>query len=148
MCYDEETDNHMKSDIAIFFIKTRYSMNLNETFNVDVNNKIYRVKLVEDMHGPKRIFIPNVDSMVSETEDSGSDEDDDAWDNSEDEEDGEIRKDKFESSLNSHYDNGNSQNLYSDDSAGNVRSTDDVWRGLATEGQTFMRVSLSLLYTG
>lgn len=123
-------------------------MNLNETFNVDVNNKIYRVKLVEDMHGPKMIFIPNVDSMVSEIEDSGSDEDDDAWDNSEDEEDGEIRKDKFESTLNSRYDNGNSQNLYSDDSAGNVRSTDNVWRVLATEGQTFMRVSVSLLYTG
>lgn len=73
MCSDEETDNHMKSDIVIFFIKTKYSMNLNETFNVDVNNKIYRVKLVEDMHGPKRIFIPKVDSIVNETEDSGSD---------------------------------------------------------------------------
>lgn len=51
-------------------------------------------------------------------------------------------------SLNSHHDNGSSQNLYSDDSAGNVRSIDNAWRGLATKGQTLMRVSLSLLYVG
>lgn len=31
---------------------------LNGTFNICINDNIYRVKLVEDMHGPKRIVIP------------------------------------------------------------------------------------------
>ncbi|KAI5438061.1 hypothetical protein KIW84_023976 [Lathyrus oleraceus] len=69
ICCDEETEKHKNLDVARFLIKTKYSLNLNETFNVDVNNRIYRVKLVEDMHGPKRILVPNIDSRMSESED-------------------------------------------------------------------------------
>lgn len=33
-------------------------MGLNEAFNIEINNNVYRVKIVEDMHGPKRIVVP------------------------------------------------------------------------------------------
>lgn len=43
---DEETEKHLKMDMARFLIKTKYMMNINKTFKVGVNNKIYRIKLV------------------------------------------------------------------------------------------------------
>lgn len=48
----------MKLDVARILVRTKYNLVLNEIFNVDINDNIYRVKLVEDMHGPKRIVIP------------------------------------------------------------------------------------------
>lgn len=53
-------------------------MVLNETFNVGINKNIYHVKLIEDMHGPKRIVIPK------ETVEKVQDRDESNW-NSEDE---------------------------------------------------------------
>lgn len=58
MCSDEETEKHMKLDVSRLLIRTKYSMVLHETMNVEVNDKIYRIKLLEDMHGPKKIVVP------------------------------------------------------------------------------------------
>lgn len=51
---------------------------------------MYRVKLVEDMHGLKRIVVLKEYLVVSETGDMDSYGDDDTWDSSDEEEDNEI----------------------------------------------------------
>lgn len=43
---------------------TTYSLVLNETFNVEINDNVFSVKLVEDMHGPKRTVVPNLNKDV------------------------------------------------------------------------------------
>lgn len=45
-------------DVARIIFKTKYSMALNDPFNIDVNNDMYRMKIVEDSYGPKRTIIP------------------------------------------------------------------------------------------
>lgn len=58
MCMDKETRELSRMDIARFLIRTKYSMVLNESINVGVNDHVYFIKLSEDMHGPKSIEIP------------------------------------------------------------------------------------------
>ena len=86
MCCDEETDKHLKFGVVRFLIKTKYSLNLNETFNIEINRRIYRVKLVEYLHGPKRIVVPKMAREVNESEEFDSDGEDGVWDTSDDEE--------------------------------------------------------------
>lgn len=54
---DDETRDLVRMDVARFQIKTKYSMVLNEAFKLEVNDHVYNVKLVEDVHGPKRIVV-------------------------------------------------------------------------------------------
>lgn len=54
----EETRNHKRLDFSRFLIRKKSSMVLNESVNVEINEHIYGLKLVEDMHGLKRIFVP------------------------------------------------------------------------------------------
>lgn len=55
---DKETRTHKRVEVARFMIRTKYSLVLNETINIYINDHIYCIKLVEDMHGPKRFFVP------------------------------------------------------------------------------------------
>ncbi|XP_058775700.1 uncharacterized protein LOC131649953 [Vicia villosa] len=91
VCIDEETKNHTKLDVARFLIRTKYLMNLNESINVGVNENFYSIKLVEDMHGPKRLVASGEASSCGQRSCS-SETADDSWeegDTEADEEDGE-----------------------------------------------------------
>lgn len=48
----------LNMDVVRILARTKYSMGLNEAFNIEIHNNVYRVKIVEDMHGPKRIVVP------------------------------------------------------------------------------------------
>lgn len=52
VCSDDETREQVKMDVARILVRTKYSMVLNETFNMEINDNIYRIKMVEDMHEP------------------------------------------------------------------------------------------------
>lgn len=54
---DDETKNLKRMDMARFLVRTKYSLVINETVNIEINNHVYSIKLVEDMHGPKRISL-------------------------------------------------------------------------------------------
>lgn len=86
MCCDEEIDKPLKFGVVRFLIKTKYFLNLNETFNIEINRRIYRVKLVEYLHGPKRIMVPKVAREVNESKEFDSDGEDGVWDTSDNEE--------------------------------------------------------------
>lgn len=50
---DKETNKQKNMDVVHILVRTKYSFDLNENFNVEINNNIFNVKLVEDMHGRK-----------------------------------------------------------------------------------------------
>lgn len=52
ICSDEETSKLLKLDMARFLIRMKSSMVLNQVINVEINEHVYRIKMVEDMHGP------------------------------------------------------------------------------------------------
>lgn len=84
ICCDDETDKQQNLNVARYLIKTKFAMNLNEVFNVKINEKIYRIKLVEDFHGPKE----EKDKSVSDQSDSKEDEC--VWESTEEDEVGEL----------------------------------------------------------
>lgn len=57
-------------------------MVLNETSNIKINSNIFKVKLVEDMHGHKRVVIPREVGIckVNMVGDSSSDKENSGWD--------------------------------------------------------------------
>lgn len=57
ICLDEETHKRTRMDVARILVRTKYSLVLNQTFNVEINDKVYSIKMVEDMHGPKRLVV-------------------------------------------------------------------------------------------
>lgn len=61
-------------DVARFLVRTKYSLMLNETINVEINDHVYRIKMVEDMHGPKHIFITHDSIKGDLSEDSNMEE--------------------------------------------------------------------------
>lgn len=67
MCCDAETERQDNLDVARFLIKTKFSINLNEVTNVEINEKVYRIKLFEDFHGPKQIVVRKKKRVVSES---------------------------------------------------------------------------------
>lgn len=85
ICCDDETDKQQNLNVARYLIKTKFAVNLNEVFNVKIN-KIYRIKLVEDFHGPKE----EKDKSVSDQ--SNSKEDECVWESTEEDEVGEFRE--------------------------------------------------------
>lgn len=67
----------------------------NETINIEVNDHIYRIKLVEDMHGTKCIVVPSLLKKVDNSEDSflkEKDEEVSAWSEDESKERDEVYK--------------------------------------------------------
>lgn len=50
---DDETRTQTKMSVARFLVITKYTMVLNEYFNMDINNNVYIIKLVKDDHNPK-----------------------------------------------------------------------------------------------
>lgn len=82
VCSDPETREQVKFDVAKILVKTKYCLVLNQMFNVEINDKNYRVKLVKDMHVPKRIFIPKEPRVENFEEESSwcSEEEDNVWD--------------------------------------------------------------------
>lgn len=77
VCSDEDTRDLVKMDVARFMIRTKSSMVLNESFNVEVNKHVYGVKLVEDMHGPKRLVVLKESKEEEYSKDSAMEEDED-----------------------------------------------------------------------
>lgn len=55
MCCDESTLNVEHMDIARILVRTTCVNVLNEFFSVCINGVIFRIKLIEDTHGPLRI---------------------------------------------------------------------------------------------
>lgn len=55
VCYDEKTSLQTHMDVARILVKTKYCLVLIQTFNEEVNTNVYRIKMVKDNHGPKRI---------------------------------------------------------------------------------------------
>ncbi|XP_058761119.1 uncharacterized protein LOC131634461 [Vicia villosa] len=89
VCSDDETREHKRMDVARFLVRTKYSLVLNETINVEINDQVYQIKLVKDMHGPKRIIVPNECNKDDPSEDSNSEEkdgEDSAWNEKEEHE--------------------------------------------------------------
>lgn len=78
-------------------------MVLNEMFNVEINENIYRVKLAENMHGPKRTVVPK-EAMRGKYQDESSmclEEDESAWDEDEMEENDAEGRESFGVSITS-----------------------------------------------
>lgn len=79
VCLDDETRDNSRMDVARFLIRTKSSLVLNESINVEVNDHVYGIKLVEDMHVPKRIVVLNennkLKSLVGSSIEEGEDED-------------------------------------------------------------------------
>lgn len=65
ICSDEETRMQTSMDVAKILVKTKYCLVLNETFNVEVNNNVFKIKLVEYSYGPKWIIIPKEKEVVA-----------------------------------------------------------------------------------
>lgn len=76
MCSNEETLMQSNMDVARIPVKTKYCLVLNQTFNVEVNNNVYMIKLVEDNHILKRIVISK-EIKTDKVTDEESEQDDD-----------------------------------------------------------------------
>lgn len=57
----EETMKQTNMGVARILVMTKYCLVLNQTFNVEVNENVYRIKIVEVNHGPKHIVIQSSD---------------------------------------------------------------------------------------
>lgn len=51
---DDETIKQETMNVARILINTKYSMMLNETYNIGINDYVFQIKLVEDHHEPLR----------------------------------------------------------------------------------------------
>lgn len=49
---DDATIKQETMNVEIIFINTKYSMMLNETYNIGINDYVFQIKLVEDHHEP------------------------------------------------------------------------------------------------
>ena len=59
ICADENTSKGVCLYVARFMVKTKCAVVLNETFNVLFNFVSFRIKMMEDTHGPLRILADN-----------------------------------------------------------------------------------------
>lgn len=91
VCMDQESNERKKMDVARFLIRTKYYMILNESINIGVNDNTYSIKLVEYMHGPKRIVVPKEwhEGILNE---SSSEMEEGEWEGS----DGEVREEEYD----------------------------------------------------
>lgn len=44
-------------DVARILVRTKRILVLNEAFNVKINGDVFRLKVIEDSHGPLRVFM-------------------------------------------------------------------------------------------
>lgn len=55
MCSNDNTRNKSYMDVARILVRTKSSIVLNDVFNVKINDDAFRIKEVEDLHGPLRV---------------------------------------------------------------------------------------------
>ncbi|CAI8610467.1 unnamed protein product [Vicia faba] len=81
ICVDEETTKHKTMDVARILIRTKYCMVLNETYNISINENIFRIKVVEDTHDPMCIPLNHLGNNHNNSNGSAesSDEDNGCW---------------------------------------------------------------------
>lgn len=48
MCLDDNTKNQISMGASRFMVRTKYILVFNETFNVQINDEVFRIKVVED----------------------------------------------------------------------------------------------------
>lgn len=58
MCQYYETMSYSKFYVVRILVRTKCNSVLNETFNIGINNEVFRVKIIEDCQGPMRIVLP------------------------------------------------------------------------------------------
>lgn len=58
VCSVEETTKQSKMNVVRILVRTKYSLVLNETFNVEINNNVFGVKILEDSQRLMWITIP------------------------------------------------------------------------------------------
>lgn len=74
ICSDEATLKRDCMDVARFLVRTKCSIVLNESFSVQINDEVFRIKMVEDYHAPLRIGVRNKHECSNKSEiDSDSD---------------------------------------------------------------------------
>ncbi|CAK8564766.1 unnamed protein product [Lathyrus sativus] len=76
---DIDTEKHNHFDVTRFLIKKKFAINLNEVFNVEINDNIYCIMLLEDFHGRKQMTIHRENdgsSGLEEDDETRSDEED------------------------------------------------------------------------
>lgn len=77
ICLDDGTREHTKMGVAKLLVRTRCYMVLNETFIVKIDENLFKLKVMEDTHGPLRISLP--DERNSSMEPSSLDTNSDGW---------------------------------------------------------------------
>ncbi|XP_058783008.1 uncharacterized protein LOC131657654 [Vicia villosa] len=80
ICADDDTIKQRSFDVARILIRTKYCLVLNETYNISINDNVFRIKVVEDNHGPLRISL-NHGGKCSDLPGECSDDDIDSWSN-------------------------------------------------------------------
>lgn len=58
MCSDDDTREQTTMDVARILLRTKFSLVLNEAFNVNINGNMFNFKVVMDPHEPLRICLP------------------------------------------------------------------------------------------
>ncbi|CAI8594473.1 unnamed protein product [Vicia faba] len=82
VCCDENTLNSANMDITRILVRTTCCLVLNESFNVLIDDIVFRIKMLDDSHGPLRI---SLNRKVGKTVSKGSSSDFDiGWHNQED----------------------------------------------------------------
>lgn len=77
ICADEDTSKHKRMDMAMILIRTKYCMVLNETYNISINENVFRIKVVEDNHVPLRITMNHSGEKLEASNASGESSDKD-----------------------------------------------------------------------
>lgn len=77
VCSDEDTLKLKSLDVARILVRTKYCLVLNETYNMTINDVIFNIKVVEDVHVPMRIYVCLNKNNVEEESAGCSEEDSD-----------------------------------------------------------------------
>lgn len=57
VCCDESTLNRVNMDITPILVRTNFTVVLDDAFNVNIDDKVFRIKMVEDSYGLLRIVL-------------------------------------------------------------------------------------------
>lgn len=55
ICCEESTCDQSRMDVASVMVRTNIGMLINESFNVNINNVLFRIRMVEDTQGLSRV---------------------------------------------------------------------------------------------
>lgn len=69
MCLEDNTKNKTNMGVTRFVVRTKYILVLNETFNVQINEYVFWIKVVEDSQGPLKFCLTwNHEELASSLE--------------------------------------------------------------------------------